>query len=95
MSDWLFEQLHECVSYCISHRDRRDLIPVFTVLMTSMQGHSAPSVLDEFIEPSLLYNSDISPQILSLIIRPYLKLTAPFRGNGIRPRAEIAWHMTG
>lgn len=91
MSDWLFEQLHECVSYCISHWGRRDLIPVFTVLMTSMQGHSAPSVLDKFIDPSLLYNSDISPQILSLIIRPYLKLTTLFQGNGIRPRAEIAW----
>ncbi len=81
MSDWLFEQLHECVSYCISHRDRRDLIPVFTVLMTSMQGHSAPSVLDEFIEPSLLYNSDISPQIFISHYSPIFKTDRAFPGE--------------
>lgn len=90
MSDWLFERLHECVSYCISQKSRYDLIPVFTVLMTSMRGHSAPCILDEF-DFSSIYNSDISPQILSLTIRPYLKLTVPIWGEGIRPDAEIAW----
>lgn len=79
MSNWLFERLHECVSYCISQNGRRDLVPAFTVLMTSMQGHSAPCALDEF-DFSSIYNSDVSPQILSLAIRPYLKLTMPFGG---------------
>lgn len=90
MSNWLFERLHECVSYCISQNGRRDLVPAFTVLMTSMQGHSAPCALDEF-DFSSIYNSDVSPQILSLAIRPYLKLAMPFWGNGIRPNAEIVW----
>lgn len=91
MSNYLFNQLCSCVSDCIDRESRRDLIPILTILMTSIQGHSAPCDFGGFSISSSLCSSDASSQVLELAIRPYLKLSMPCWRNGDKPTVRIAW----
>lgn len=90
MSDYLFGALSLTVSLGI-RKGRKDLVPVFTILSTSMQHHSAPYVYEKYCGSLSLCKPTIPQNLLFLIIRPYLRLTPSFWKKDGKPTADIMW----
>lgn len=94
MSDYLFNQLIQIVGFGIQN-GREDLVPVFAVLSTSIQQHSAPYIFENQYNFLAADKPIISEKMLSLIIRPYLKLfSSPWDKDG-KPTANIMWPCNG
>lgn len=94
MSDYLFNQLIQIVGFGIQN-GREDLVPVFAVLSTSIQQHSAPYIFENQYNFLTADKPIIPEKMLSLIIRPYLKLfSSPWDKDG-KPTANIMWPCNG
>lgn len=91
MSNYLFQQLCWATGSLVNEEKRKEALPAFTILMTSIGGHSAPNALSEVLgyDPTLVKN--IPPRLLSQFIRPYLNLSTKMFGHQGKPNAQVVW----
>lgn len=91
MSNYLFQRLCWVTGYLVNEEKRKEALPAFTVLMTSIGGHSAPNALSELLGYDSTLVKNIPPRLLSQFIRPYLSLSTTMFGHQGKPNVQVVW----